>query len=404
MKKYLFFAVVALVASAACTKVETEVPDQKITFQTANYVPSTRAGEVSVLNDFNEFKCKAFLHAVGVDLDADGNIITTGSGKPSFQDFFGTAETISPYNASGAKLTNLTSESTGVSYWAPSHEYYWPKSAKSYVNFVGWYGTGNGANNDPNVSYAYVSNKWKATLEWSFSNATIGAAGANLLYADMAWRYNDNPNAEYKKNGLANDYKGVPMLFHHALAQISLKAYASSGSTPALTAGTGTVTDNVATWTIKLKNVTINGVYTAGTLTLTNEDPGTATTKKTWDGGWSTSGTAGTMTVSDPFTVQKVTKATAENVFNATCVLPQDLANATLTFDLEIKTAYTGGVENTEIIPQTITLPAMTTGGEWVQNTKYTYYLNINPSQKTVRFDPALIQDWTDGTIVDQTI
>jgi len=400
MKKIFVLAAAALVALTACTKIETvEKPVQKITFLTANYMSQTKAGEVSVLNDFNEFKCLAFLHAEGVDLNADYSVKTD-----SYQAFFGSGETISPYNSSNAKLTGLTSSATNVAYWAPSHDYYWPKGEHSFVNFAGWYGTTGSAASDPTIAYAYDNSisKWKATLTWAFSNSTVGATGANLLYSDMAWRYNENPDASYKLNGLASGYKGVPMLFHHALAQINVKAYAASADSPALTAGTGNVTDGLATWTITLEDVTINNIYNAGTLTLTNADPGTTKTQE-WTGDWAGTGSVGTLTTSD-FTVQKVTQATAENLVAATCVLPQTIGTSvTLTFNMRIRTDYTGGVYNTELIPVTIKFNDMGTSA-WAQNTKYTYYIIINPSQKTVRFDPALQADWSEATAGSATI
>ena len=401
MKKLFILSGVALIALASCTKIEpAEVPAKKITFQTVNYMSQTKAGEVSVLDDFNEFKCLAFLHAEGIDLDSEFNVKTD-----SYQEFFGASgETISPYDENNAKMTNLTSESTGISYWAPSHDYYWPKGTHSFVNFAGWYGTTGSAASDPDIDYAYntTTNKWTATLTWDFSNSTVGAAGANLLYSDMAWRYNDNPDAVYKKNGLANNYKGVPMLFHHALAQINVKAYAAAAAGyTALSAGTGTVTDGLATWTITLENVKINNIYNQGTLTMTNADPGTSTTQA-WTGSWAGTGSKGTLVPAN-FTVQKVTEATAEDLIAKTCVLPQTIGeDVTLTFDMRIKTQYTDNY-NFELIPITIKLNDMSTTA-WAQNTKYTYYLIINPSQKTVRFDPALEADWSEVSAGSTTL
>ncbi len=66
MKKYFIIAVAAVAAMAACSKVETNLdnaPGNKITFQAANYATATKAGEVSVLNDFTAFKSLAYLHA-----------------------------------------------------------------------------------------------------------------------------------------------------------------------------------------------------------------------------------------------------------------------------------------------------------------------------------------------------
>lgn len=410
MKKYIIIAA-AVIAAMACSKVENiDTPAQKITFQAANYVPQTKATgeEVSVFGDFKSFKSRAFLHAEGVDLlDADHSYAVNGT---SYQEFFGaTGETISPYDASNAIITNPTKETTTVAYWAPSHEYYWPKSTHSFVNFVGWYGTDGTNAVDPTIAYAYNNDAWTATMTWTWSSTTVGEAGANFLYADMAWRYNNNPAAEYGFNGLSNNYnKGVPMLFHHALAQINVKAYASAATAAsgepansALTAGTNTVTDGNATWTIILKNVKITPIFAAGTLALTNADPGSNTTQA-WSGDWAGTGTAGDFTTTN-FTVDQVTKANAEDVFAATCVLPQTLsASVVLSFDLDITTDY-GDEENHEIIPISIKLNDMGTNA-WVKNTKYTYYLQINPSQKRVRFDPALEADWSTATTTDQTI
>ena len=406
MKKYFIIAVAAVAAMAACSKVEANLdnanaPGQKITFQAANYATATKAGPVSVFNDFKKFQSRAFLHAEGVDLNADYSVKTD-----TYQEFFGASgETISPYNSSNTIIANPTKETTDVAYWAPSHEYYWPKSTHSFVNFVGWYGT-NGTNAvNPEIDYEYngTTSKWTATMTWEWSATTVGAAGANLLYADMAWRYNDNPSATYKLNGLASDYKGVPMLFHHALAQINVKAYAKEATGyPTISAGSGNVTDDTATWTIKLTNVKITPINKAGTLVLTNADPGTNKTQ-VWSGDWSGSDTAGDLTASD-FTVQNVTKATAEDVYAATCVMPQTIgASVVLSFDMDITTAYAGSVSNKEIIPISIKLNDMGTTA-WAKNTKYTYYLQINPSQKTVRFDPAVEADWVEEATTEQTI
>ena len=388
MKKYFLIAVAAMVAMASCSKVETidNTPAKPITFQAANYVPQqTKAGEVSVLNDFTAFKCKAYLHAQGIDLNADGSVNGT-----SFQNFFGTdGETISVDDA-----TNPTE-------WAPSHTYYWPKGTQSFVNFIGWYGVdGTGAATNPTITYEYVSGKYKATMVWNYTSVA-GNAASNLLYADMAWRFKENNNpATY---GVSGASEGVPMLFHHALAQINVKVYADGTS---LAAGSGTVSDANATWTIALENPTITPVYNAGTLTLTNEDPGTSATQKAWTGSWAGTGSTGNIAASN-LNVDKVSKETANTLFAATCVLPQSLgADVVLTFDMRITTTYKTAPTNpnTELIPVTIKLNDMGTS-DWAQNTKYTYYIKIVPSQGEVLFDPAMEADWTEFTgIVDQTI
>lgn len=394
MKKYLILAAAAVVATAACTKNTLDqeaIPDVPITFQAANYTAQTKAGEVSVLSDFHAFNCRAFLHAEGVDLNSDGTVKT---GENNYQNFFGTGNG-----------ETITFDDTNDK-WAPSHVYYWPKGTQSFVNFVGWYGTTGSALTHPTIGYAYTASKWTASLTWAYSNATVGAAGANLLYADMAWRYKSNEDAVYKKDGVT---EGVPMLFHHALAQINVKAYAY-GNSAALAAGAsaGTVTDGTATWTITLSNVQITPIYTSGSLSLTNADPGTKKTQA-WTGGWSFGGeTTGTMTrTGDPIPVDQITKptvgTTTGDVIAATCVLPQTIGNTVkISFDVSIHTAYSTNA-NDEIIHKEILFNTMGTTA-WAQNTKYTYYLKIIPSQSEVLFDPALQEDWSAGSTTDQSI
>lgn len=387
MKKYLILAAAAVVAMAACTKNTLDqeaIPDVPITFQAANYVPQTKAGEVSVLDDFTAFKCKAYLHAEGIDLNANGTVNGT-----SFQNFFGTdGETIT-WNSTAKE-------------WAPSHVYYWPKGAQSFVNFVGWYGVdGTGEDTAPTITYAYdgTASKYKATLVWNYTSVA-GNSASNLLYADMAWRFKANNNgATYGKDGVS---EGVPMLFHHALAQINVKVYADGTS---LTAGTGSVSDANATWTIALENPAITPVYNAGTLTLTNEDPGTNATTQAWTGSWAGTSSTGSIAASN-LNVDKVTKATANTLFNATCVVPQTLgATVVLSFNMRITTTYKTNPTNpnVELIPVSVKLNDMGTSA-WAQNTKYTYYLKIVPNQSKVLFDPALQQNWTEVEGTEQTI
>lgn len=397
MKKYFIIAVAAIVAMAACSKVETiDTPAKEVRFQAANYVPQTKA--VSVLGDFTSFKCKAYLHAEGIDLNANGTVNGT-----SFQNFFGTAgETISPNNT-----TNPTE-------WAPSHTYYWPKGEKSFINFIGWYATDGTDPITPNISYVYDTDKWKATMEWSFSNSTVGANGYNILYADMAWRFKENDDTP--QYGVStNVSEGVPMLFHHALAQINVKAYASGTS---LQAATGSVSDANATWTIALENVKITPINKTGTLTLTNSDPtptatpGSAQTQAWTTSGWVGSDTAGDLATSytqaDPFNVDKITKESAADLIAATCVLPQTIGSSVvLSFNMRITTTYKTNPTNpnTELIPVSIKIGTDGFGTTaWEMNHKYTYYINIVPSQNKVLFDPALDAAWVVEDDVEKTI
>ena len=349
MKKFFIIAAAALVAITACTKIEDidTAPAKKITFQAASYVPQTKAN-VSIMPEFTSFPCKAFLHAAGYS---------------ETQNMFGdNGEIISAYT-SGDVVTTTPSQ---VAYWAPSHDYYWPKDATSYVNFVAWYDK-NGA---PTTST-------ETSLVWS--NRTIQTSD-NILFADEAWHYKQNPSAAYHMDGSVSE--GVPMLFHHALAQLCIKANVTKntdGKTPA------------HTWDVTLEDISLAGVFNQGTLSLTNSDLGSTGTKA-WTGSWATSGTAGSVTMSNvttPLTTTAVDVLTMQNV------LPQTVTdNVVLNFKYNISYKYNGTEYAHEKITAALQLNNITNAiSAWEMNKKITYTITINPETTVIRIDPAMV-DW----------
>ena len=351
MKKYFILAACALVASVACTKSEkADGPDVKIAFQVADYKAQTKAN-VGASTEFKSFKCKAFLHADGYES------IT--------QDFFGAdGETIVP-----DALPNPTQ-------WAPSHDYYWPKSNQSYINFVAWYDK-NGA----------PTTATETALEWS---SRVVAPGDTILFANEAWRYNKNNDpATY---GIEAS-KGVPMLFHHALAQLSLKAK-------------GVDLNDGATnyWRVVLDTVKISGVYNTGTLALTNSDP-SSTQEKAWSNAdgkvWSSPSNAvetaliereSDLSVVDSLTVNPTVLLAGHNV------LPQALVDGqqqvTVVFSIYRKNA--NGYYSKERIKHVFDLndfTASTPVTAWEMNKKITYTIIINPKTEKVLLDPV-VEEW----------
>ena len=359
MKKYfIILAAAALAFSASCTKVSTnDTPARKVTFAAANYVPQTKAGEVSFLSEFADpstahFNCKGFLHAEG--------ITTT-------QDFFGeNGETIS-WNATAHE-------------WAPSHDYYWPKGASSYVNFVSWYDTGAGPTTATETS-----------LQWS--NRTIGS-GDNIMYADEAWRFKDNDHDQFDKDGVT---EGVPTLFRHALAQLQIRARASKVSR----------TSPNVTWTITIEDASIASIYNTGSLSLTNADPNTANTIVPWTGNWATSGTAGNQTIAN----KTLTNAN-QDLVAVQSVLPQALSTVLLNFKVRIISTYAGtpAVTHEELITKSIPFYAASGDAlsnsidEWAKNTRYIYTIVVEPSENRVLFDPASEAEWVVNTVAETTI
>ena len=367
MKKFFLLAAAALVVFTACTKIEEadSVPARKITFQAASYVPQTKAN-VSVLKEFSAFKCKAFLHAAGY------------TAANETQDMFGAnGETIKPYDSNDAELTNLTAESTNVAYWAPSHDYYWPKDASSYVNFVAWYDK-NGA----------PTTATETSLVWTIDGSTRSLATSdNILFADEAWHFKQNTSpATYGMNGVS---EGVPMLFHHALAQLCIQAkvtQATDEKTPA------------HTWDVTLEDIKLSGVYNKGTLTLSNTEPSGSTTASTvaWTstttGIWTPSGDTTSISmanVTTPLTTDTVSVLRMQNV------LPQTVTDdVVLKFKYKISYKYDGTEYAHEKITENVQLNHITDAiDKWEMNKKITYVITIDPVKTVIRIDPAMV-DW----------
>lgn len=370
MKKYFVFLGIAALTLAACTKTEideTAIPDQKIEFNVASYVPQTRADNyVSLVKETTTFSTMAYLHAEGVT---------------TVQDYFGaTGETITADNA------------TNPSAWLPSHDYYWPKSKKSYINFVSWYDNGG----KPTID------KTAKTMTWS--NRTI-ATTDNIMFADVAWHYNTNTTSTENNTMFGapegttvfgqNQVKaGVPTLFHHALSKLNIKAQCN----PVEKADSKDASKKT-TWDVTLENIKITDTYNAGTLALTVTEPTLPDpiVGKTspWTGSWATSGTASGITMANTSTL------TTElvDVLAEQSVLPQSLANAKLKFDLHIITKFAGTQYSEEIIPVEVALNTLGTTHitEWKMNYKYLYKIIVNPETTTVKFDPAVIE-WVEDT------
>ena len=380
MKKYFIIAVAALIASVACTKTE-KAPEADqlipVTFQVANYEAQTKA--TSLLSEsISSFQSQAFLHAQGVDLTSEGAVNGT-----SYQNFFMSA---SPW-------VETVSWDASAKQWAPAATYYWPKGSQSFVNFVSWY-NGGGAN--PTISYAYTASKWTVSLNWTKSSI---AANENLLYADVAWRQNANLSTYHIDDA---SVVGVPTLFHHALSQVNLKAYVNNAAGD-LTLSSNLPADSNTKWTVTIKNVAIGSVAVGGTLSMTNADPGSKTTQAWTSSGW-TSPVSGSLTNSSNVSANTITKNTAVDVLANQSVIPQSLSGVKLTFDVDIVATYNNGTTHHEVLSQEVDMSTFGPG-TWAENTKYTYYIKINPSQNEVLYDPAVESDWTEySPAPEQTI
>ena len=400
MKKFFFFAAAALVALAACSKVETiETPARKIGFNVGTYKAGTKADPATkhaLQDETNSFSSKAWLHA---------------NGAAAGTDFFGTGETVS-----------FTAGTPNV--WEPSNEYFWPKAADSYINFVSWFATN--SKNPTTVS--------ETALQWGTSAAPVTIAkDDNFLFADEAWRFssNNNPATYTAVSGVS---EGVPTLFHHALAKVQFNVKLKT-----TTQSTKTIWD-VAIQTASLK------IGKDGYLALTNADPSTAATTVAWKVGsaaatsdivgWArpssptletiveTSSTASDVTKDfakltfENFAPKTLTdgkyESAAQEFLAERTVLPQTLGT-TVKFAMTFKISLfhdsnndgnkDGAAYSEEIVTLTEENLAtlVNTITAWNMNTKYVYNVTIDPVGKKVLFDPAVV-DWATVTSVDTEI
>ena len=390
MKKYLIIAAVALVASAACTKVETdETPAKKISFQIASYSTQTRAAEDPVeLTETTSFSSKAWLHANG----------TTGT------DFFGTSSN----NWTETISRNPSTESSSYT-WEPSLEYFWPKASNSYINFISWFATNSKNPTIPDETH----------MNWGTAESPlIIASNDNFLFADEAWRFNDNRTSTYS-NKVS---EGVPTLFHHALAKVQFDIQLATDQTPT----TKTVWDVVVT----SASLTIGK---KGYLPLVNSDPSSSNTTRAWsvgttysseaanaatsaNVGWTavSTGENATETISSfetptltlaPKDASSLTSGTAVAFLAERVVMPQALSGSafTMAFQIKIYHATNGVKDGAAYSTENITVSSaslaslVTTIPSWKMNTVYTYTIKIDPVGKTIKFDPAVAEWATDS-------
>lgn len=384
-KKALILAAIAMMTLAACTKFEDTAPPRKITFEIATYRPQTKAvdenaPEGSILREFSEFKCKAFLHAAGYTTET--------------QNMFGAAgETISAYTSENA----ITTTSAQVAYWAPSHDYYWPKDASSYINFISWY----------DDKGTVPTTATESELIWQ--NYTV-EEDDNLLYAEEAWHYQATPAAEYQKDGQVST--GVPMLFHHALAKICINAKVAITDADNIVGANEPVNENKKTyWVVTLRDISLSGVHNTGTLSLKNVEPALTdpiTPSKvdwTWDGypttklPWTPTGTRTTITMNN--VTQPLTENANDRVLlEMRSVMPQAVTDdivLSLKYNISTRFGATGAAEEEyakEEIQANIKLNEVSDHIDiWNMNKKITYTVIINPKTTTIKIDPAMV-DW----------
>lgn len=368
MKKYMILAAVALVASAACTKVEDTTPAHKISFEVASYVAQTKAEQATNAELGGSFTTNAWF--------------TNGD------------------NLKSQFMTNeIVSWDSPVSgQWAPSREYFWPKTG--YIDFYSYDGTP-----VPDLN---------SVAEGSLVYNTPIATDDNILVADAAYRQTENTQT-YRIGSTA--IKGVPTLFHHMLAKIQFKVKLQTANATPNTKWDVTILNAGA----KLSNIVI---LNTGTLTLSNSYAGTTPTTQAWTNantsypnvGWvAAAGTETVSTLTPALSLAKNATSSGEfvDLIKLRSIMPQVLGNeAVFTLHYNVKATFvdpndgsetTYLDENREISLKINTIKNASSIAitEWDMNQIITYNVIIDPVGEQILFDPA-VEEWDEsqtGTI-----
>ena len=369
MKKYIVLASAALLALAACTKVQEAALQQEISFQVANYVQTKADAQASPVKFSNaDFGTYAWHHA---------------------------GETTTAF------MVNEKVGLKGTEWTTLDRSYFWPKTGS--INFV---------------SYSpYVEKGGPAVTEKSIAYSAYTVSDEDLMYANRAQEQSLNTTpGTYNAVSGAN---GVPTLFHHALAKLSFKVKVNfteqtdTVENPEATAGNANNTaESKTTWEVTLYNVTLKGHYETGDLTLDLERDGTS---------WGTSGwQPNTQKVAKDVVLYDnkegvVLTTTPMDLFDGKSffVLPQALvANAQqLSVKIHIKTTQPNKdeqgnniVQNEDLVKE-VNLSEFSSLKSWGMNQNIIYTIGIKPtatvdpnnpdtaSDVKITFDPALM-DW----------
>lgn len=375
MKKYFFFAAAALLALAACSKVNyVEQPDRLITFNVANYVNSTKAepDPKTGVKYYPKatFGTYAFILESGKKFDTDA------------------ADPLTKY------MDNVRVSLSGTE-WVPSGTYYWPKqSSLTFASYSPYLDSG-----APTFTKAggWAMSSFTAK-EYILKNDDEVDAQYDLMFSDVTLSKNcvSTTNADGTKifdgttgeGGTDSGYTGVPTLFQHQLAKIGLVFQTVKDlAAPTVTSHEITITS------AKLVNVGKTAAFA--------------------NGSWGTASATGDYSYitgeKSLGIINSSTTAVTPTDEVAMVLLPQSMVNGpSLELKYTLKTIYGTGDSAktvTEECEKTVALSLAENVTEWEINQHIVYTVTIYPfANETIKFDPAVV-DWSavvDGTITVQ--
>ena len=424
MKKYFIIAAAAVVAMAACSKVENEFNEtalnNKISFQVANYATQTKAN----LSLTNEEDGIYSFHTYAYQFPQLG----------SAREFMNADILPWSTDSTPVQVTSANDNEKNIGFWAPADDYFWPKTG--YINFYSYAG-----NIDPAES---VSSDFK-TVTLTYENKVIEAT-SNILVADAALHYGrtNSQDATYNVDDSETSEhvtKGVPTLFHHQLAKVIFDVRART-TTAKISANTNWKIQVLGTYTYgeSGNETTIKSAINPinkGTLVLTNADNASSTTTQAWSNsatstnisGWVPSSVAtdkeeivftstaaiesAPAVLTIPVNAIEATDANNNNavydpevILAARSVMPQLTQNVKFTLVYKVQalhgtTVFMEEVRTVGIDADAVLKDLAYTVSDWQANKKITYHIIIDPVSEKVTFDPA-VEDYdpidADGT------
>ena len=334
MKRFFLIIVAAAVAAVSCTKTES----------------ARIAGNEAIL-----FQAQA-----GVSTKAPAITGTTFPTTETFSVYAWTDATLTEYfmnNVTVAYDNGGTSEDTSDDSWKPQGStYYWPKDAT--VDFIAYYPTG-------------LEGITVKETSIDFKDIDVNTLQEDIMYSDKAAGFSNNTDLI---SDAVSSYNGVPIIFRHAVAKVKFLAE--------LTYNYKKEEDGTETeWAVKVNSVTLSGLYTKGSCTLSLADatnPGIIGWDKPEDGVWDVSAATATVNGLSNTSVVPGTEYTAVDEF---FVVPQPLSanGQKITLNLTITTKRNGVNFLSETFDKSADI-YIASLDSWKINHSYTYKIMLSPT------------------------
>ncbi len=326
MKK-IFFSFLAIAALASCAKTE-----------------------IAYVEADSEIK---LMPATSLATKANVNGVIDGTAYPTAENFDVYGYWSADWNGNGAVVDYLLTNEGGAEFahengtWAGLTPYHWPKDGS--LKFAAY------SPASENFAHDYATDTYSKV---GFSQKSNTAETIDLLFAKTTADYTSMTAAA-----------GVPVVFEHALAWITLEVVAA---------------DATAAQAFDIKKVTIEDVYTQADAKIAMADGIQA-------GEWSNHAAAAPYVVFENDTPQRVTETAAaiESTAKGTIVIPQAPTTVTINYD-QNQLAGTAALKD-----QTIVLDLALEGDKvWEPGKHYKYFLIFGLDE--ILISPVVV-DWEDA-------